>query len=292
MRLARVLSKSWTRPRIALERDDELYDVATLEATLGAQVDVPGEASDFHTRVVAMGCAGLFDLDARVVASERPATAHIPRGQETVILAPSDTDRATYIHVDASALRAGASAPVRIGHARTLFGQDAFVDVPRSESRPDFEVGLGIVVGEDLRDAGRAEARAAILGYAVLVDWCARDFEDAAPRHASAKGLFAQLGPCLIAAPALGRVERLRVTVHLRARAIDAGCVADLGIQVDDAVALASSIIELRAGDVIGVGPFPRATAASLEHRLALHEPVAAGIERIGTLRGTAVPRR
>ncbi len=289
VRIARFTVRSKSRPRVALERDGVLYDVEALEEALGAAVPVPGDAWDFHTRVVALGCAGLRELDASLLQGKRPASSRVP-ADGVAHLAPCDTDRAQYVQVD---LRGRpAPAAVRLCLARALAGQDALVDLPRGERRPDLEVGLGVLIGDDLRDASVPAARSAILGLAVLIEWCARGTERDAPPHATVRGLRVQLGPTLVSPAGLPNVASLAVSVTVGGRRFDAGSLLQLGATPEEAVALASSHVELRAGDLVGLGPLALDLTATRGRALAYHDPVEVSIERIGTLRGAAVERR
>jgi len=292
VRIAHLKVRSHVRPRVAIERDDALYDVEALERELGAAFDVPGDAWDFHLRVVALGCAGLFELDAMLGAGRRPASARL-LPEDIAPLAPCDATRAAFVHADVRELATRGRLAVRVGAARELLGQDALVGMPRGETRPDFEIGVAALIGEELDGATRKEARNAIVGYAVLDDWSARDAErDATPILASAKSLRAQIGPCLVAARALPQLDRLAAWIEVEGRRLELGTLADLGIPIDEAVARVSSELPLVPGDVVGVGPLPRGSGAALGLELGMHRPVAVAIERLGTLRGTAVPRR
>jgi 2-keto-4-pentenoate hydratase/2-oxohepta-3-ene-1,7-dioic acid hydratase in catechol pathway len=288
VRIARFLLRSTSRPRVGLERDGTIYDVEALEQAIGGAVEVPGDAWDFHTRVAALGCAGLRELDAALLQGRRPATAVVPQ-TGFAALAPCDTERALYAHVDPSVARRPA---VRLGCARTIAGQDALVDLPRGETRPVIEIGVAVVLGEDLRDATTREAENAIAGYTVLVDWCARDTERAASPGATVRSLRAQLGPTLAAATTIPKPASLRVSLGLRGARHEVGSLGDLGLSPGDAVALASTHLELRAGDVVGIGPLPLGPSGAREITLAYHERVEVSIERLGTLRGAAVERR
>ncbi|NUO52983.1 MAG: fumarylacetoacetate hydrolase family protein [Polyangiaceae bacterium] len=289
MRIARFLERSTSRPRIGLERDGIIYDVEALEAALGAAVEVPGDPWDFHTRVAALSCAGLRELDAALLQGKRPASAVVPR-DGVAALPPCDTDRALYVHVDVGAR--GGEPAVRLGAARSIAGQDALVDLPRGERDPAVEVGVAIVVGDDLRDATAREARSAILGVSVLADWRARDTEKSAPFGATVRGLRAQMGPVLAGIATVPKPGSLAVSVTTRGAAHALGTLGDLGLSLEDAVALASTHFDLRAGDVVGVAPVPFRVTGTRDLGVGYHELVEVAVERIGTLRGTAVERR
>ena len=266
---------------MALERDGALYDVELLERALGEAVPVPGDAWDFHTRVVALGCAGLAELDRKLLQGQRPTEARIgPTG--FAVLAPFDTERAHYVHFDPRA------AAIHVGHAPSIAGQDALVDPVAGDEPPSFAVCVGVLVGDDLRNATRPEARAAIVGCSVLVDW----HPAGRGGHVATTGLRAQLGPVLVPAAALGARGEAAVTAQVGDRQLTMGRLADLGVALDDAVARVSREVPLRAGDLVGVGPLPAGRPEAHGVALAPHDRVAVTIEKIGTLRGAAVPRK
>jgi 2-keto-4-pentenoate hydratase/2-oxohepta-3-ene-1,7-dioic acid hydratase in catechol pathway len=289
VRIARFLERSTSRPRVGLERDGIIYDVEALEAALGAAVEIPGDPWDFHTRVAALGCAGLRELDGALLQGKRPATAVLPT-DGVAALPPCDTDRALYVHVDVGSR--GAEPAVRLGAARSIAGQDALVDLPRGEGDPAVEVGVAILVGDDLREATPREAKSAILGVSVLADWRARETEQKAPAGATVRGLRAQIGPVLAGIGTVPKPASLAVSVTVRDQRHELGTVADLGLSLEAAVALASAHVDLRPGDVVGLGPLTVRAVGDRALGVGYHELVQIAIERIGTLRGKAVERR
>ena len=301
VKIARVLLKSIGRPRIALERDGALYDVEILERALSANGEPQGSSgkvgelwdpSDFQTRVSTLRCAGLYDLDMRLIQGLRPTSSRLDEA-DVMRLAPCDTERATYVHVDARPLRAGAKPVCRIGQARALSGQGALIAIPDGESSPGFEISLAAVIGDDVARATAHEAATAIMGLTIVIDWVAQTV-DARPFAAlsSTRGLCAQVGPTLVSRFALPKPGNASVSVSFRGEKHSVGPISEIGLSIEEAIAFASGEVELRAGDLIAVGPLPRGSAAALGRTLALHEEVEVEVEGIGTLRGVAVPRR
>ncbi len=231
-----------------------------------------------------MGCAGLLELDRALMAGHRPVAATI---EEDGVgwLAPFDTERSTYAHHDPRPGFAG----TRIGHGPSVLGQDALVDLPGEAGCAAVEIGVAALLGDELRAASAREAKDAILGLAILVDWARGDVDPRDPR--CERGLRVQLGPTLTAASALGRVASLRGRARVGAREIDLGTLGELP-PIEESVAALSHTLTLRAGDVVGIGPLPR--GSSDVHRVAVpfHDRVEVTIERLGVLRGAAVERR
>src|SRR5262245_56994118 len=100
MRIARVLHAEAAIPTVALECDGALYDVAELDRHFDTRYSPERfrGASDFHTRVVALTCAGLAELDDALRSGRRPRAARLLPGTFTW-MPPCATDRAAYIQL-------------------------------------------------------------------------------------------------------------------------------------------------------------------------------------------------
>lgn len=287
VKITRVLPANRGRPRAALERDGALYDVAALEEAYAsdhaldprrAPIGEIGEPSDFHTRVATLRCAGLFDLDMRLLRGARPSAARLAE-DGTMLLAPCDTERAGIVCVDVAGPRT--EPRCRVGLARALLGQDALVPVDGVDVA-DVHVALAALVGDDLSRATPREAAAAIMGYALLLEWTstARD------RHgAEIVAGGAQLGPALVSRYAAPRVESTCGVIVDPSGRSAIGAASATGLGVDEAIAFASGELELRAGDVVALGPLGARSVG-------MHTRVTVELEGLGALRGSAVPRR
>lgn len=309
MKIARVLPKTLLleaqsdaadlasasgRPRVALERDGAFYDLETLERTferdgddpLGPRVNELDAPSDFHTRVATLRCAGLYEADMKLLQGRRPSPARIHL-DEAMLLAPCDTERAALVSVDTRRLVDGGGPVARLGQARALGGQDALVAVSEGE-RFRVEVSLATIIGDDLSRASRRDAASAIMGYAILVDWIAESSTGALDELALARGRSATLGPALTGRYAFAKPNMAEAFVTVGGEQRTIGAFGALGLTVEEAVSFASGELELRAGDVVAVGPF----APDSPVFVPLHCDVAVEIAGLGELRGRAVPRR
>ncbi len=227
MRIARVLHERSPLPVIALERDGALYDVEALDEHLQARrsPDPLVAATDFFTRVIALRCAGLAALDERLCAGKRPTEARLLPGS-FLWLPPCDTDRSLYVHVElASSSEENAEPSYWIGNARGMLGHDATVAFPPHETRPTSELGIAAVLCEDLRRATADEAEDALVGYAILNTWTARD---AAKRHQN-PGQTCALGPMLVTRADAGDVARLRMQARIDGQVVANGTIGLAG---------------------------------------------------------------
>jgi len=294
MRIARVLHAQSPTPIVALERDGALYDVAELDRHYGtryAPEKLTG-ASDFHTRVIALSCAGLAELDDTLRAGRRPRDARLLPGSYSW-LAPCATDRALYVQM--GAYQAPGARPhvepfYTIGNARGLLGHDATVPCPPREEEPDVELGLAAVLGEDIRRATAEQADKAILGYAVLGDWTARSEERRLGAGAArAKDFATQLGPVLVTRDELRDLAALGARLKIGTELLSCSSVGAATFQIAESVAFVSEHIELRAGDVIGAGCLDAGSARAHGRRIEYGQTVELSIDRIGRLAGRPV---
>ncbi len=273
MRIARLSQRSSARPRVALERDGALYDVEALEDALGAAIDVPGDRFDLHTRVVALGAAGLRELDVRLLKGERPSTARVL--SDFAPLAPFDTERARVVQVDL-ALRA-----TRVLFGRNVTGQDDLVALPGDATAPAVELGVALMLGEDLARATRKQAERALFGMALALDWFGRGAERAT------RGRALQVGPVLVLGESVARLAHAALSVRVGASSTGLGSLSRVGVDLLAALELASRDFPLSAGDVVCVSPLP-----APELQVELHDEVELGMDHIGALRGVPVLRR
>jgi 2-keto-4-pentenoate hydratase/2-oxohepta-3-ene-1,7-dioic acid hydratase in catechol pathway len=290
MRIARVLHVSSPQPIVALERDGALYNVAELDRAWGTRYspDRFADADDFHTRVIALSCAGLAELDDKLLAGARPTDARLPPNS-FLWLAPCATDRASYIQLGPPTDEPN----YRIGSARGLLGHDANIPFPAREEEPDFELSVAAVLRDDLRRATHREAHRAILGYAILNGWTAREEERRAKSTgistSRAKDFAPQLGPVLVTPDELGDLAQLRTQARASGDVLRGSPAGAGPFTLAESIAFVSDSIELRAGDVIGAPCVSGGSAAQHGRKLSYGSPVELTVERVGKLAGRPV---
>jgi hypothetical protein len=275
-------SESSPLPLLALERDGALYSVGELERVFGTRfspVRLAG-ACDFHTRAIALGGAGLDELDDRLRAGDRPTSARLLPGS-FAWLPPCDTERALLVQL--GAYDEPVDEPLhRLGDARGLVGHGCAVPFPPGESHPDFELGVAAVLRDDLQGAGPAEAERAILGYAILNGWTGRD-DRARP---GARRVPAQLGPVLVTPDEVGDLAPLKAQARVDARTVATAGLGGWSFSLAESIAWVSRWHALRAGDVIGAGCVHGGRGEA-----AFGATVELQVERLGKLAGRPVRR-
>lgn len=282
MRIARIIHESCPFPVVALERDGALYDVAELDLRFATPRtrELLGGASAFFSRVIALGGIGLDELDQRLAAGYRPTEARLAPGS-FLWLPPCDPDRAMLVHVTRD-LAGDLSA--RVGNARAILGHEAAAPFPFGATRPELELGIAAILGDDLRGATVSEAQRAILGAAIVNDWAARDLEARGLTTLQSRDFATQLGPVLVTQSELSGVTSLRTQIRVGGVVIASVALLDPLFALAEAVAFASQHMELRAGDVVTLA-VPRTPCEPVVYGA----PVDLLIERLGKLVGSAV---
>lgn len=139
----------------------------------------------------------------------------------------------------------------------------------------DFEVEVAAVIGTAGENIRPADAARHVIGYAIYVDWSARDlqFDEMALKLGAVKGKDSAttLGPYLVTTDELepyrsGKGFDLPMTARLNGRLITAGNWKTIDWSFDDVVAYASRGTKLNPGDVIGSGTV--GLGCLLEHQL------------------------
>lgn len=296
MRIARVLANSAIHPTIALERDGALYDIAQLEEIFGTRKVSASltDASDFYTRVFALSCAGLAELDDRLLAGDRPTEARL-YPNTFLWLPPCASERAMYLQFTHAK---GGTSPAPepsfwIGSARNIVGHESKIPFFEQENEPGFEFCLGAVLGEDLKRADSRESERAIIGHTIVAVWAGRAHE----RRLMAQGLpslqahdFAtQIGPVLVTGDECGELRALRAQARTDGRVTHASLAQSSHFTLAESIAFASNHIELRAGDIIGAPPIFSANLATQEGGAGYDSTVELAIERLGKLRGVPI---
>ncbi|MET9995008.1 fumarylacetoacetate hydrolase family protein [Streptomyces mutabilis] len=138
------------------------------------------------------------------------------------------------------------------------------VPVPPGAQRFDFELELGAVVGKAGSDLSVAEAREHILGFTILNDWSARDFQTrelTLPLGPSkSKDTATTLGPWLVTADEFADVWdedgvlSLTSQVFLNGERTGGDTSAHMSWTFPEMLAYASRGTVVRAGDVLGSG--------------------------------------
>lgn len=181
------------------------------------------------------------------------------------------------------------------------------VQMAPDTERFDFELELAAIICRDVRNAGPAEARAAIGGYCIMNDWSARDTQGREMRlklgPSKGKDFATTIGPWVVTADELesSRDEHgfldLAMSVSVNGVLLGEDRSSNMGWRFEDLVSYASRASWVKAGEVLASGTCAGGSLAEAWGRngsltpppLRVGDVVEMSIERLGTVSNRVV---
>jgi 2,4-diketo-3-deoxy-L-fuconate hydrolase len=141
-----------------------------------------------------------------------------------------------------------------------IVGPNDDVIRPRNSTKLDWEVELGVVIGETARYVDEADAEACIAGYCVVHDVSERAFQlERGGTWDKGKGCdsFGPIGPWLVTRDEVGDPGALGLWLEVNGRRFQNGTTATMIFKPAFLVAYVSQFMSLQPGDVISTGTPP-----------------------------------
>jgi 2-keto-4-pentenoate hydratase/2-oxohepta-3-ene-1,7-dioic acid hydratase in catechol pathway len=152
----------------------------------------------------------------------------------------------------------------------------------------DWEVELGIVVGETARHVSEEEALDYVLGYTVLNDVTARDLQSGDGQWIRGKSLdtFCPIGPVIVTTDEIPDPQVLGIRCWVNGAVMQDSNTREMVFDVRHLVAFLSRAFTLHPGDVIASGT-PHGVGLGRDPQVFLHDGdvVEVEIDRIGRMR-------
>ncbi|MDQ6882575.1 MAG: fumarylacetoacetate hydrolase family protein [Pseudomonadota bacterium] len=139
-------------------------------------------------------------------------------------------------------------------------GPDDPVMLPRGSTKTDWEVELGIVIGERARYVPKKDAQAYVAGYCVVNDVSEREYQlERGSQWDKGKGCdtFGPTGPWLVTPDELENVQRLGMWLDLNGKRMQTGNTRTMIFDAAQLVSYVSHFMTLLPGDVITTGTPP-----------------------------------
>jgi 2-keto-4-pentenoate hydratase/2-oxohepta-3-ene-1,7-dioic acid hydratase in catechol pathway len=157
----------------------------------------------------------------------------------------------------------------RSGHGNTVVGPTDEVRILRNSSKTDWEVELGVIIGEQASylDSPADSARH-IAGYVTVNDVSEREFQlERGGQWDKGKscGTFNPMGPWLVTSDQVDDVQALDLWTDVDGQRVQSGSTANMIFPVDHIVWYLSQFMVLEPGDLINTG-----TPAGLGHHQTL----------------------
>jgi 2,4-diketo-3-deoxy-L-fuconate hydrolase len=141
-----------------------------------------------------------------------------------------------------------------------ICGPDDAVQIPRGSVKTDWEVELGVVIGQGGRYIEEADAMDHVAGYCVVNDVSEREYQlERAGTWDKGKGCdtFGPIGPWLVTADEVPNPQALKLWMELDGHRYQNGSTATMVYGVAFLVSYLSRFMSLQPGDIISTGTPP-----------------------------------
>ena len=141
-----------------------------------------------------------------------------------------------------------------------ICGPNDDVQIPRGSVKTDWEVELGVVIGQGGRYIAEADAMRHVAGYCVVNDVSEREYQlERSGTWDKGKGCdtFGPLGPWLVTADEVPNPQILRLWLEVDGQRKQDGSTATMVYPVAFLISYLSRFMSLQSGDVISTGTPP-----------------------------------
>lgn len=175
-----------------------------------------------------------------------------------------------------------------------VVGPNDDIQVPRGSSKTDWEVELGVVIGEPGSYIDEANAMDHVAGFCVINDVSERDFQlNRAGTWDKGKGCdtFGPTGPWLVTLDEIADMDNMDMWLDVDGKRMQTGSTATLIFKIPHLVSYCSQFMSLQAGDVISTGTPPGVGMGQSPQQF-LHggEVVTLGIAGLGEQKSKVLP--
>ena len=131
------------------------------------------------------------------------------------------------------------------------------VIIPKGSEKTDWEVELGVVIGENCLHVPEEEALEVVSGYCVINDVSERSFQfDHGGQWIKGKSAptFGPIGPFLVTKHDIPDPQNLNLSLKLNGNTVQNSNTSDMIFTVRQIIAHLTRFLELRVGDIIATG--------------------------------------
>ncbi|QDT68664.1 Ureidoglycolate lyase [Planctomycetes bacterium MalM25] len=142
----------------------------------------------------------------------------------------------------------------------SIVGPNDDVEIPRGSTKSDWEVELGVVIGETAKYVSEGDAMNHVAGYCVVNDLSEREFQlERAGQWVKGKSCdtFAPIGPYLVTADEVPDPQNLGLWLEVDGHRYQDGSTKTMVFGVAHLVSYLSQFMSLQPGDMISTGTPP-----------------------------------
>jgi 2-keto-4-pentenoate hydratase/2-oxohepta-3-ene-1,7-dioic acid hydratase in catechol pathway len=172
----------------------------------------------------------------------------------------------------------------------SIVGPGRTIQIPPTTRQFDWEIEMAVIIGRRLTDGTEEQAKAAIAGYSIGIDFSCRDLLDVGSRagvdlvRAKAQDGMAPLGPTILPAQFVQDPQSLSLRLWVNDKLKQDSTTRNMLYSVYEQISTISKFITLEPGDVVFTGS-PAGSAGTEGEYLKVGDLVCAEIEGMGSLR-------
>lgn len=171
----------------------------------------------------------------------------------------------------------------------TLTGHKSEIPVPKVTNMLDYEVELGIVIGQKAKNVKEEEALDYVFGYCAVNDLSARDLQMRTPQWLLGKSCdkFSPIGPYLVTSDEVGNPNDLALKTYVNGELRQDSNTSDMIFSCAEIVSYISLHMTLEPGDIILTGTPEGVVLGYPEEKQVYLKPgdeVTVEIEKLGSL--------
>jgi ureidoglycolate lyase len=141
-----------------------------------------------------------------------------------------------------------------------IVGPNDNIEIPRHSTKTDWEVELGVVIGQGGRYIEKSQAMQHVAGYCVINDVSEREFQlERGGTWDKGKGCdtFGPLGPWLVSRDEIADPHQLSIWLEVDGHRYQNGNTRTMIFQIPKLISYLSQFMSLQPGDVISTGTPP-----------------------------------
>ncbi len=154
---------------------------------------------------------------------------------------------------------------------------------PNVVEQLDYEIELGVVIGQRCRNVKAQDARAVIAGYLVTNDVSARDWQKRSPTFTLGKSFdsHGSIGPWLTTADEIADPLKLEMRLSVNGQTRQKMTTGDMIYDIYQQIEYLSTVMTLEPGDILATGT-PSGVGVALGKLLEVGDVVRAEIDQLG----------
>lgn len=229
-------------------------------------LDAQGRLRDLSQHITDVGGAALLPASLAKLRALDSATLPLVEGQPRLGACVGGIGKFICIGLNYAdhAAETGAAIPeepvVFNKWTSAVVGPNDRIEIPRGSQKTDWEVELGVVIGQGGRYISEADAMRHVAGYCVINDVSEREYQiERGGTWDKGKGCdtFGPIGPWLVTADEIADPHSLNLWLEVDGKRYQDGNTSTMIFRIPQIVSYLSRFMSLQPGDVISTGTPP-----------------------------------